>query len=307
MKIGILTLPLHTNYGGILQAYALQTILERMGHDVKIITKPRRWHLPIHRALHILPERIIRKLKGEQVVIFRESALTKSFPIVSQNIQNFIDQHIRTRVVNQYTDIKRNEFDAFVVGSDQIWRPGYFSPIKHAFLSFAENWNVKRVAYAASFGGDQWIFDSRQTNICKKQAQKFDAISVREDSGVTLCQKHLNTHAEHVLDPTLLLDKEDYISLIQNAPKSNGTLLNYVLDSSTDMDQYINQVAEKYNLTPFSVRNPNEMNLAVPVADRIAPSVESWLRGFYDAELVVTDSFHACVFSVIFGKNRTHG
>lgn len=102
--------------------------------------------------------------------------------------------------------------------------------------------------------------------------------------------------AKQVLDPTLLLQKDDYIRLFEksNTPKSNGTLLNYILDASTEKTEMVGRIAKKLGLTPFRV-NASE-------GECVQPSVEQWLRGFYDAEFVVTDSFHACVFSIMFNK-----
>ena len=101
------------------------------------------------------------------------------------------------------------EYDAFIVGSDQVWRPSYNQHLEQAFLNFTENWkNVKRIAYAASFGVDNWEFTKKQTKECKRLVQKFDFVSVREDTAVNLCKEHLGIEATHVLDPTLLLSAD---------------------------------------------------------------------------------------------------
>jgi hypothetical protein len=176
--------------------------------------------------------------------------------------------------------------------------------VSDAYLRFAEKFKVKRVAYAASFGIDEWDYTDEETARVRQLAQKFDAISVREDSGVELCKKYLGVHAEHVVDPTMLLDKADYVKLIEaaNVPKSKGNLFEYVLDASAEKTEFINRVAADRGLTPFSVHNTNVENGDAPAEMRVQPPVEQWLRAFLDAEFVVTDSFHACVFSIIFGK-----
>ena len=118
-----------------------------------------------------------------------------------------------------------------------------------------------------------------------------------------LCREHFGVEALHVLDPTMLLDKEDYIRLIEAAgtPKSKGTLLNYILDETSEKRALIERIAKEKGLVPFRVNSRVEDRTA-PIEERIQPPVEKWLRGFYDAEFVVTDSFHACVFSILFGK-----
>ena len=106
-----------------------------------------------------------------------------------------------------------------------------------------------------------------------------------------------------VLDPTLLLQKEDYIKIFEIAkvPKSKGNLLVYLLDPNKKQKQLIQCIETDTQLIPFYV-NKRSVSPSTPIKERILPSVESWLRGFYDAEFVITDSFHACVFSIIFEK-----
>ena len=304
MRIGILTLPLHTNYGGILQAYALQTVLERMGHDVCLIEKKRQpLRLPLWKAPLSYGKRIIKNLTGNPFPIFYEQKMNREEPVVRQNTDKFINKYIKRRIVDDFSDIKETDFDAIVVGSDQIWRPKYVQEIEHAFLDFTEGWNIKRIAYAASFGTDEWEYTSEQTEKCAKLLKQFDAVSVREDSGVSLCREHFHIEAEHVLDPTLLLRSGDYINLFEMAgmPKSKGTLLCYILDKTLEKMALVNKVADEKHFVPFRVNSLVE-NTKASLHERIQPPVEQWLRGFYDAEFVITDSFHACVFSIIFNK-----
>ena len=305
MKIAILTLPLHTNYGGILQAYALQTVLERMGHEVCLIEKRRRpVRLPLWKAPLVYGKRILKNMAGHPFPIFYEQKINREEPWVRQNTDKFVARYIKRRIVGDFSEIKEGDYDAFVVGSDQIWRPIYFNDrIERAFLDFTEGWDVKRIAYAASFGTDEWEYTQGQTRRCGELLKRFDAVSVREASGTVLCRKHFGVEAQHVLDPTMLLAREDYIRLFEsaNTPKSNGTLLNYILDDTPEKTALVNKIAGERHLVPFKVNSRVEDKTA-PLADRIQPPVEQWLRGFHDAEFVVTDSFHACVFSIIFQK-----
>ena len=152
--------------------------------------------------------------------------------------------------------------------------------------------------------GDLWEYTEKQTQLCKQLLKKFDAVSVREANGVELCNKYFDVEALQVLDPTMLLTEKEYCKLFQIAqtPKSKGTLLNYVLDRNENIDMLIAKIALEKGLIPYAVNNPFEYDETKPVAERIKPSIETWLRGFYDAEFVVTDSFHACVFSILFKK-----
>ena len=310
MKIGILTLPLHTNYGGLLQAYALQKTLESLGHKVVVLDTDKH---PNIRPWYLRPAlwgyyAIQKFIKRKDVEIFQEKRLKRIYEeylVTSKNTQSFIDTYIHLRIYKKLSEIKRNEFNAIVVGSDQVWRKKYFFGccIRNAFLYFTIGWNIKRVAYAASFGVEKWEYNKKETAECKKAIMNFDAISVREDVGVELCSEYLGVEALHVLDPTMLLCKEDYEKIVRegNSLQSDGTMLTYVIDESEQKSNIVTSIAKAKGLKPFRVNSQFE-NISANLNDRIQPSVQQWLRGFLDADFVITDSFHACVFSIIFNK-----
>lgn len=297
MRIAILTLPLQTNYGGVIQAFALQIVLRNMQHDVRVISvdnclRPKKVYW-----LTRYPRRIIRKyLFHENMPVFHEQLLYGEIAIESRNIKSFIKKYIAQILVHKWSDIKVKEFDAFVVGSDQVWRPIYAVPIENYFLKFLANVCVRRIAYAVSFGTEEWEYTKKQTLECAKLARKFNLITVREDSGVNLCRKYLGVNAVNVLDPTLLLDQKDYISIVEkeNIPASSGDLFSYMLDDSDEKQRYVQKIASELGLTPFTI---------IPKGiHKVYPGVPYWLRSFMDARFIVTDSFHGCVFSIIFNK-----
>lgn len=304
MKTGILTLPLHTNYGGILQAYALQTVLERMGHDAYVISladKPLRlpvWRMPVKYA-----RRLLRNLKGHPYPIFYERKFNREKPIVRQHTDKFIRRYIKPAVYEGYGSIREGDFDAIVVGSDQVWRPQYFDDIRTAYLDFTSGWKIRRMAYAASFGTDRWEYGRLLTAQCARLLKRFDYVSVREDSGVDLCRERFGVEAEHVLDPTMLLHADDYALLAGSCGMYDGKrgMMCYILDDTPWKAALTASVAESLNLQPFRVNSRVE-DINAPLAERVQPPVEQWLRGFIDSRFVITDSFHACVFSIIFNK-----
>lgn len=310
MKIAILTLPLHTNYGGILQAYALQTVLQRLGHDVEVLQTPSTSrHNPALMPL-VYGKRLAKKfLKDWNSPVFLERKKKREYPIIRQHTDRFIARYLNLREIRSLTDVSPSDYDAFIVGSDQIWRKPYFNdmwhaPMKDAFLDFTKGWDVKRIAYAASFGMDN-INEYSESDIkdCKEALRMFDAISVREDSGVEICKSNFGIDATHALDPTMLLTKEDYEKIVKesNMPESYGDMLCYILDPTALKTEVINKVSAEKGFKPFNVFAEVD-NVKLPLEQRVQPPLESWLRGFMDAEFVVTDSFHACVFSIIFGK-----
>ena len=303
MRIGIITLPLDTNYGGILQAYALQKVLTNLGHETLTIDDSPIFKIPLKTKYFVYLKRaFLRYIIRKRIAVMPE----RIWGIRMQHVNIFIKKHIKRLIAPNIENIKEDDFDCFVVGSDQIWRHIYnrrWPRTQNAFLAFAESWNVKRIAYAASFGTDKWEYSQEDTFACAKLAKKFNAISVRESSAVNICKEKLGVEACHLIDPTMLLEVEEYISLFQEqgTPKSTGNLMCYILDSNDDTSQIINDIARYKNLVPFYTNSRTEDNNA-PIEERIQPPVETWLRGFYDAEFVVTDSFHACVFSILFKK-----
>lgn len=306
MKVGVITLPLHNNFGGILQAYTLQKVLRDLGHNAVLIDKSRYvslgpWYIkyPIY-----IKNAILKFIMRQKVEVRPDVEINKIPKTIAQNTEPFIDKYIKRIYTRDFSNIEKNKFDAFIIGSDQVWRPRYFGQrIENAYLDFAKEWNVKRIAYAASFGAEEWEYTNEQTCTCSELLKIFDAVSVRESSATKLCKENLGVEALHVLDPTMLLEKDEYINLFKGTEtaKSDGNLFCYILDSGTEKDDLINTIATEKRVKPFYVNSKYE-DLAAPLVERIQQPVEKWLRAFYDAEFVITDSFHACVFSIIFNK-----
>lgn len=299
MKIGILTLPLHTNYGGILQAYALQTVLERMGHEVGLITcgqlKPGLYWKIRHKMAPI------KRIAKQYLIIDKYSK------DLSRHTRKFINKWIHRELFDSISSIKHNQYDAIVVGSDQIWRRIYvemspfLSKIETSFLDFAKDWNIKRISYAASFGTDEWEYSEESTMRCSELIQLFDAVSVREQSGVALCRKYLNHEAIHLLDPTMLLTREDYLRLIRKRTKKRRGIMTYILDEDENKLSLVETVKRATGKDVFK-SNVSYNDLDAGKRGAVQPPVEHWLQAFEDADFVITDSFHACVFSIIFNK-----
>lgn len=308
MRIGIYTQPLRYNYGGLLQAWALQTVLKRMGHNVVTFNPDQYKHISWKLKPFVYTKRFATRLLGHPTEIRREARLNREHDIKMQNLKPFIDANINSKTFKDAKELSSKDYDILIAGSDQVWRPKYNHTfgrtIENAFFEFASEWNIKRIAYAASFGSDEWEFTKEQTERCKQLAKKFDFISVREESAITLCREYLDVTAVHVLDPTMLLIREDYEKLITNGQPTRrpaGNLLCYILDETDDKNLLIKQIAENKDLTPFRAHS-RVFTKGVALEDTIQPPVEQWLRNFKEAEFVVTDSFHACVFSIIFGK-----
>lgn len=313
MKIGILTQPLLANYGGILQNYALQQVLKQMGHEVWTID----WGngSGLRETLYRMKVRVLHTLLPYKFPPLRYKPNDKERAIIQRNTNHFINTYINhTEAVHSYegfgSQAEKGKYDVYVVGSDQCWRPCYNAFLSSMFLDFVQDKQVKRIAYAASFGTDKWEFTPQHTAVCAPLAKKFDLVTVREDSGVKLCKQHLGVDAVYVLDPTMLLTKEDYIQLIEKEkePKSDGTLFNYILDPDTKKSAFIQKVAKSKGLKVFQVlpkcqtETRTKDDVKNRIEDCVFPGVTTWLRAFMDAEMTIVDSFHGMVFSIIFNK-----
>lgn len=304
MKIGILTLPIAENYGGILQAIALYRYLYENENEVVLIykdTEPVWWKDLLRSILMKIPFHDFRGVKTKDNRI--EWKKRKFFH------RSFIDNEIYTisKVLSSKEELVKytneEKFDAVIVGSDQVWRITYKNDkyYKNYFLDFIQNdTKTKRIAYAASFG--KGTRDSIGDEIeISKLLNQFDAISIREQSGVKICEDIFNCkEVEHVLDPTMLQKKEFYIEnfiLKYNiSNKSKDGLLTYILDESGDNLDIIQEV-----LTYRKIKPINHLK-GFKKKDTIY-SVPEWLSYFANADFIITDSFHGMVFSIIFEKN----
>ncbi len=289
MRIGIVTLPLCGNYGGILQNYALQQVLKRQGHEPITINR-----------LPSLPIRVFIRSTCKTLLLFfipgKRRRFARFYAGHAPQTREFINKYIvRTYTVRKYSPqlLKQYDLAGLVVGSDQVWRPRYNRSPEDMFLRFARHADVKKIAYAASFGVDNLEFTPRQLRKCKSLMRQFDAVSVREASGVKLCREYFNVGVEQVPDPALMLDKSDYERLCMTIPRREEKfLMCYILDPTDEQRLYINRIAFDSRLEPRYVTAGGGATL----------SVEEWIAMFRDAQYVVTDSFHGTVFSIIFRK-----
>jgi len=299
MKINILTQSLFTNYGGILQNYALQTVLRRMGHEPLTVNIPARnpgkkvvWKDSLKALINLA-----RKLRGEYNSPFlspykwscKEHEL--SFP-QREFIAKYINKVDCTPPFTQQV-AELYPADAWIVGSDQVWRPWCSPYLENCFLDFVGD-GCRKIVYAASFGIDRWEISPEMTLRLKPLAHRLDAISVRESSGVELCQKYLGVQAQHLLDPTMLLTADDYLSLTAETDHPKGKYIaTYIIDYNKSNAQTVKSISREMGLPLQPVGRMHRTRF---------DSIEQWLSTIAHAECVITDSFHGTVFSTIFRR-----
>ena len=211
----------------------------------------------------------------------------------SYNI-TFINKTTNLVVIkHNFSEINENEYDILMVNSDQTWNKFDEHFYDYGFLKFAENWNIPRFAYAASYG-DYWILNKKDKIIVKKLLKKFIGISVREKSAVEILQKNFGVKSIHVLDPTLLLDSKDYLELIRNY-KSNlnineNYIFSYIICPTQTIFNIVNEIGAKLNYNVhFLLLNNNT-------------SIENFIYLISNCKAVITNSYHGTIFSIIFNK-----
>lgn len=303
MKIGILTLPLETNYGGILQAFALQHTLHKMGHDVITIDRHNRKEYPswwIH--LGGYSKRLIQHhLQGKKNVSTKWNPFLspEEYARISSETHSFIDRNIKlTKRVfsDELAGIEKEyQFDAYVVGSDQVWQD-YYCPA--SFLDFVHRPTVKRVTYAASCNHSSFLNNPLKVKECGKLAELFSGISVREFYLVSLCKERLGIDVQWVLDPTMLLSPDDYLAASDNRVGKEPVLFTYILDVDKKKTAAINYISSNLGLP---IVGGNRLGESQNGTD-LYPSVDNWIHNLNRSRYVITDSFHGTVFSILFNK-----
>jgi len=274
-KIAIITI-VTINYGNRLQNYALQCVLESLGYSVVTLRR----------------ENGTEGLKQKVKTIIQSLLQTKGakFKQFDSNI-HFADETV-TR--DDYPEGINNLYNYFIVGSDQVWNPYYdFVAGKCDFLVFAKD--NQKISYAASFGINE--IPSERKEEYAENLKTFKAVSVREKQGAKIVKELADREATVVLDPTLLLDRIAWRKIEKkpcNCLKHKYVFVYALGDKNDRFEVKIEQLREKYEI--FDVRSIQKNGKELPVG----PS--EFLYLLRNAAIVLTDSFHATVFSIIFHK-----
>ena len=312
-RVLITTLPLNGNFGGILQAYALQRVVRDLGFEPitdtsspKPLLRRVRWRLARH------PYRWFRQISPR-----RSDRRWRMSRRVTAPLREFVARNITTGSVMEIAGTARgrarlaNRFRTVVVGSDQVWRARYVDIPRFFFdaLEALPGDRPRRISYAASFGVDDIAeYTEHDRRRAAALIRRFAAVSVREDSGVDICRDEFDMPAQHHVDPTMLLAPVRYRNLVTRAGSdpapAAGRIMLYRLDANDDLRRIEAAVRERLESPSMELLAPppsDDASAASP-ADFMMPSVERWLAGFASADFVITDSFHGCVFSILFNR-----
>lgn len=276
MKIALITIHISLNYGAMMQTYATTRILKQLGYEVKLID------IRIHTHNSLLSFLWLPKLfKYKQFI-------RKYYPPLTKRYKTF-------------QDLLSNppQADIYMVGSDQVWNPDITKDIQYAFFLPFGNSNIRRISFSSSFGTENWKWNEDETRKIKKYLSSFDYISVREKTGKKMCNEILGRqNIKVVLDPTLLF--------LNGYPELTGHIKE-------------KEIITIYKLVPDSLfyslakRLASKINLNIRIIGKLIPvkgykytypcGIEDWIRSIAESSIVLTDSYHGILFSLIYKRN----
>ncbi len=300
MKIGIITYwSSEDNYGQQLQMYALYTFLTNMGHDVSMInyaatsdsTLGVSFLSKIKKKI-LEPQTILQSLRHK----LGRSLVSSKEDIKDCEFKKFRDKYFKwTKHYATYVELVANPpiVDAYICGSDMIWCES--NKCRPYFIDFISD--GCKIAYAPSFGRSS-ITKTYQKEV-KRMLSSFSAISMREESGVEICKSLGYTDAKWMPDPTVLLNKAEYIKIEKQPEKKNGYVFMYLLGHTTEIpfSEIYKFAADKKLDVCYraSQRRSDEY-------PKVYPTIEEWIGYMNHAEYIITNSFHGCMIAIILNK-----
>lgn len=306
MKIGVITFwQSQDNYGQILQCWALQFYLTSIGHDAYLIRYT-------HNAPHPLLTEQIKKilkiypiLKKVYRLLHKKQSSNDIIPSIQRGFDIFKDKYIKqsTKIYHNLSELQKNPpiADCYIVGSDQVWAQLLQDKNNEVFfLNFGKK-GTKRISYAASFAMNE--YPKQLLNKLAKQLRQFQAISVREKNGIDIC-KAAGANAHHVLDPTLIIEKESYMPFIRKNTFKNYIFF-YIINITSPKTIYYKELQEYFHNYEFiytTASGLNQITFNLNNSKHVYPNIEDWLSLIYYSELVITTSFHGVALCIRLNK-----
>lgn len=285
MKIGILTFHWATNYGAVLQTYALQQYLTHAGHHVEVINyKPAQYNKTLTGCIKI------KSVKNTAMKIFEY--------IKEKKIDKFRNTYIvlSSHKYQSYVELKKipPPYEAYITGSDQVWNPSFTSKGEGSltlsyFLDFGSS-DVKRIAYAVSFGCLE--YPEVLIRQVMPSIDRFDALSVRENSGKNLLHNMGYQNVRVLPDPTLLLQRHEYDKFTDPKVSATNSIATYLVNTRLDnplkcaigkVSKFV-QCTTKYICGYYAAKY----------------GMENWITAIKSSKYVITDSYHGVIFAIIF-------
>lgn len=298
MKIGILTFHCAINYGAVLQAYALKEFLKKMGHNVYVIDykpyylkKPYRIFLFSYNC-NLSIKQLVKNWFYACLVVPIRWKRYRAFNSFIKKRLNLCDLDLNDN---------RNDFDAFVFGSDQIWNTRLTNGIDKVFWGDCIAVKGKKlIAYAASAGCEQNLKAENVLSF-KSVLDSFSAVSVRESSLQTFFKKQFYTDVPVVLDPVLLIGRSIFDQLATTVDCMCPYLLLFQFENNKSVSKYAAKLAEKMNLKLVEITSSTNAIKNKKLKQTLSP--EKFLGYIKNASYIITTSFHGTALSILFEKN----
>lgn len=305
-KVGVITLHNSPNYGSCLQTYATQVVLARVGVNAEIIDYYRKDAIPENEVDRALNGQLVKKMPIFKVPGVKQIAKIPVSRMVARR-RAPLDEFRHSRLsLTERSYYSAEELDAnppladiYCTGSDQVWNSIWNNGFDRAFyLSFAPE-GKRKIAYAASIGKAK--LEDWEAEPMRKALSSYSCISVREQEAADLLES-IGVHgAVPVIDPTLMLNRDDWEVIADGWVSPEPYILVYQLNRNAEFDSYVQKVAKKTGLKvmriAYGVHEKRSGENAV-----VCPSVGRFLSLFLGAEIVITDSFHGTAYSVNLGK-----
>lgn len=297
-KVEVITLQRVPNYGSVLQGYATQKVIEKLGYEVELINYyPQRMHMfAMLKRLKYKNDKL-RKSLGLRTIA--RLVIIPSYIKRFRVFNKFTKEHIKMTDKQYITfeDLKNDipKADIYCTGSDQVWNSKWNEGIDYSlFLDFLPE-NKKRITYAASFGKAE--LEDFEIDETRKMLKRYDAISVREKSGVDIIRKLGIENVTNVVDPTLLLNGDDWRRLSSNKHKDEKYILVYNLNRNKKIDNYAKKLSKETGLKIYYLSY--QLHELYKTGKMFCnPNVEDFISLIDNAQYVITDSFHATAFSL---------
>lgn len=307
-KTGILTFHWADDYGAMLQAYGLKCALENNGIDAEIVNYApfkcigRYWFIPYCPSENTglgfkkanfpnLKHNLKKNVKHLNIY------LSKRMKMRSFRKKYLVD----TKPIRQSSQILYDKYSSIMIGSDQVWNPELTVGLDDAYWGKGASKNCKIISYAASLGGDS--LEDKYSQKLKELLANFSSISLREKSAIPYVERLCQKKVFNVIDPTLLLDKEEWERILVT-PKEQGYILVYTTSKHKRLDAYARNLSQKTGKKIIELHSYMEATSYKDATTTVINSAgpREFLGFFQNADYVVTNSFHGTVFSCIFEK-----
>ncbi len=313
MEIGLVAVTYKDNFGSVLQTYASQYVLERLGHHVRIFDIRGVHRGIMFKKILYYAGRLLNPIEAKYLFANLKSRSRKKASIASDSYASNMGVRHQMYVGFNKTWLKMfpvvkgwgglrelaSELDAVIVGSDQLWRPsnivgGYFT------LEFVPD-VVKKISFSTSFGVPE--LPSRLHKHAKKFLSRIEHVSVREDSGAEIVKKESGRDIIVVCDPTMMLTAEDWMHLQEEKPFAEGRyILMYLMGDNPEQRVFVKKLSKMTGYRIIGLlHGATYISYDEDVADEkpynVGPS--EFMNLIRNAEYVCTDSFHCCVFSIL--------